>query len=36
VRSPMYRSALKRWKRYEPQLGELKALLTDAGIEIGD
>jgi tetratricopeptide (TPR) repeat protein len=36
VRSPMYRSALKRWKRYEPQLGELKALLTDAGIEIVD
>jgi hypothetical protein len=36
VRSPMYRSALQRWKRYEPQLGELKALLTDAGIEIGD
>jgi tetratricopeptide (TPR) repeat protein len=36
VRSPMYRSALNRWKRYEPQLGELKKLLTDAGIAIGD
>jgi tetratricopeptide (TPR) repeat protein len=36
VRSPMYRSALNRWKRYEPQLGELKELLTGAGIAIGD
>jgi hypothetical protein len=36
VRSPMYRSALNRWKRYEPELAELKALLTGAGIDIGD
>lgn len=36
VRSPMYRSALNRWKRYEPELTELKVLLTDAGIDIGD
>lgn len=36
VRSPIYRSALKRWKRYEPQLVELKALLVDAGIAIDD
>jgi tetratricopeptide (TPR) repeat protein len=36
VRSPMYRSALNRWKRYDSELGELKQLLTDSGISIGD
>lgn len=36
VRSPIYRSALKRWKRYESQLAGLKALLVDAGISIED
>ena len=32
VRSPIYRSSLRRWKKYEPQLGELKAVLAAAGI----
>jgi Flp pilus assembly protein TadD len=32
VRSAMYRSAMKRWKRYEPQLAPLLQLLADAGI----
>ena len=34
VRAPIYRNALKRWKNYEPQLGELQALLRDAGIPL--
>ena len=34
VRSPMYRTAVNRWKRYEPQLRELRALLEAAGIAI--
>jgi tetratricopeptide (TPR) repeat protein len=34
VREPVYRTALKRWKKYEPQLGELMKLLTDAGIPL--
>ncbi len=34
VREPIYRGALQRWKLYEPQLGELRKLLEDAGIEI--
>ena len=36
VALPIHRSALKRWKRYEPQLTELKALLADAGIAVDD
>lgn len=32
VRSPMYRNAVKRWKRYEPQLANLLRLLAEAGI----
>lgn len=32
VRSPIYRSSLKRWKKYESQLGELQAVLAAAGI----
>ena len=36
VRSPMYRSALKRWKRYEPQLTELRQLLVESGIKVND
>ena len=32
VRSPIYRSSLRRWKKYEPQLGELQAVLASAGI----
>lgn len=34
VRAPVYRSALKRWKKYEPDLTELIALLEDNGIAI--
>ncbi|HWU75697.1 MAG TPA: sulfotransferase [Rhodanobacter sp.] len=34
VRKPMYRGALHRWKKYEPQLDELRALLTEAGIRL--
>ncbi|TAL82363.1 MAG: sulfotransferase family protein [Rhodanobacter sp.] len=34
VRSPIYRSALNRWKGYETQLQDLAGLLRSAGIEI--
>ena len=34
VRSPIFRSSLQRWKRYEPQLQELRALLEGAGIKV--
>lgn len=34
VRAPIYRSALRRWKKYEPQLGELHAFLKRSGIEL--
>lgn len=34
VRAPVYRSALKRWKKYEPDLGDLMALLESNGIAI--
>jgi len=36
VRSPMYRTALKRWKRYEPQLTQLRELLVEAGVKVED
>ena len=36
VRAPMYRTALKRWKRYEPELADLRKLLEAAGIPITD
>lgn len=36
VRSRIYRSAVRRWKRYEPQLVELRELLERAGIEVKD
>jgi tetratricopeptide (TPR) repeat protein len=32
VRQPIYRSALQRWRKFEPFLGEAKQILTDAGI----
>ena len=32
VRSPIYRSSLRRWEKYEPQLGELQAVLAAGGI----
>jgi len=34
VRAPVYRHAVKRWKQYESQLGELRALLQNAGVMI--
>jgi tetratricopeptide (TPR) repeat protein len=34
VRGPIYRTALKRWKKYEPQLGDLIHLLISAGIPV--
>lgn len=34
VRSPIYRAAVGRWKRHEPQLLELRKLLEAAGIAI--
>lgn len=34
VRSPIYRSSLKRWKKYEPQLVELLDILQGAGIPV--
>jgi tetratricopeptide (TPR) repeat protein len=33
VRTPIYRNAMRRWKKYEPQLTELRALLTEEGID---
>ncbi|GAB3041063.1 hypothetical protein GCM10027285_27980 [Oleiagrimonas citrea] len=36
VRAPIYTSAVGRWRRYAPQLGELRALLEDAGITLAD
>jgi hypothetical protein len=34
VRAPVYRSALGRWKHYEPQLRELRELLEGSGIAL--
>lgn len=34
VREPLYRSAMHRWKRYEPQMQELRVLLEDSGIRV--
>ncbi|KQY52074.1 tetratricopeptide repeat-containing sulfotransferase family protein [Lysobacter sp. Root494] len=34
VRSPVYRSSLQRWKRYESHLTALKSLLEQAGIVV--
>jgi hypothetical protein len=33
VRAPMHRDAVRRWTKYEEQLGELRRLLTEAGID---
>jgi hypothetical protein len=33
VRTPIYRSAIGRWKKYETQLTELRVLLSEAGIK---
>lgn len=32
TRQPIYRSAVERWRRYEPYLGELAALLDDEAV----
>jgi len=36
VRAPIYRGALKRWKKYGSQLNGLRDLLTEAGIKLTD
>ncbi|MEO9079543.1 MAG: sulfotransferase [Rhodanobacter sp.] len=33
VREPIYRSAVRRWKKYEPQLHDLLTLLEQSGIQ---
>jgi hypothetical protein len=30
TRQPIYRDSVERWRRYEPWLGPLRALLADA------
>ena len=30
ARQPIYRTSVERWRRYEPWLGELRALVSDA------
>ncbi len=32
ARQPIYRTSAERWRRYEPWLGELRALLPDASV----
>lgn len=34
VRSPLYRTSMRRWKRYEPQLAEVLALLREGGVAV--
>jgi len=34
VRNPIYRTSIRRWKRYESQLEELKGLLLASGIRV--
>ena len=34
VRSPMFRTSLRRWKRYEPQLCGLRKLLEAGGVTL--
>lgn len=34
VRQPMYNTAIGRWKRYEPELAALRALLAAAGVDV--
>ncbi len=36
VRSPIYRSAMGRWRHYREELSSLKALLVEAGIDAQD
>ncbi len=36
VRAPIYRTAIHRWKHYEPQLRELRKLLAEAGVGLRD
>ena len=36
VRKPIYRDAIDFWRRYEPQLDELKTLLSSTGIKVDD
>lgn len=34
VRNPIFRSSLQRWRRFEPELQELRALLSAAGVAL--
>jgi hypothetical protein len=34
VRTPMYRTAISRWKKYEAQLNDLRTLLIESGVTI--
>ncbi len=34
ARQPIYRTSVERWRRYEPWLGELRALLSDASVGV--
>jgi hypothetical protein len=34
ARQPIYRTSVERWRRYEPWLGELRALLPDASVGV--
>lgn len=34
VRKPIYRNALERWRKYGPQLDELRAILRGQGIDV--
>lgn len=34
VRAPLYRTSMRRWKRYEPELADLLSLLREGGVEI--
>jgi tetratricopeptide (TPR) repeat protein len=36
VRAPIYRTAIGRWKQYEPQLRDLQKLLIEASVELRD
>lgn len=36
VRAPVYRNALQRWRKYEPHLDGLKALLAQSGVTLPD
>ena len=36
VRSPIYRTSMQRWRKYEKELEPLRRLLEEAGVAIAD